>query len=140
MKLRFAHMEKEETVFWKGEYVIDTDKFPELKDIKDDAELMKWLWNNDKKVGVNGDYEDPDAERRGLAAYEVVPLDKNNKEQARLYDYVIDSSVIWEKNIDNDAYFEVSWYMDEAQETFEEMNARIDRELKEHAESGHYEI
>ena len=72
MKLRFAHMEKEETVFWKGEYVIDTSQFPELKDITDDEKLMKWLWKNYKKVAVNGDYEDPDAETRGITAYEIV--------------------------------------------------------------------
>ena len=143
MKLRFAHMEKEETVFWKGEYVIDTSQFPELKDITDDEKLMKWLWKNYKKVAVNGDYEDPDAETRGITAYEIVPLDKNNKEQARLYDYVTDASVVWEKNINNEDYFEVSWYMDEEEpqgETVEEMMARIHREMKEHAEAGHYEI
>lgn len=139
MKLRFMHGESFVTYCGKGEYVIDTDKFPQLKGMSEE-QVVQWLYNHQENVGVDSDYEDIDAEREGTVAYEIVPLDKNDEEQPTLYDYTSDASVDWDKIKGEEEYFRLRYNMDKKDEPFEKMMARMDKEYQEKISNGLYEI
>lgn len=139
MKLRFMHGESYVTYCGKGEYVIDTDNFPQLKGM-DEEQVIKWLYDHQEEVGINNEYEDVDAEREGSTAYEVVPLDPENEEQPTLYAYTSDSSVEWDKIKNEEEYFRLRYNMNKKDEPFEVMMARVEEEYKEKIKNGLYEI
>jgi hypothetical protein len=139
MKLRFMHGESFITYCGKGEYVIDTDNFPELKGMNED-QVIKWLYEHQEDVAINSEYEDVDAEREGVTAYEVVPLDPENEEMATLYDYTSDSSVEWDKIKNEEDYFRVRYNMATRDEPVDQMIARLDKEYQEKISNGLYEI
>lgn len=104
MKLRFMHGESYVTYCGKGEYVIDTDNFPQLKEM-DEEQVIKWLYDHQEDVGINNEYEDVAAKREESTAYEVVPLNSENDEQPTLYDYTSDASIRWDKIKGEEEYF-----------------------------------
>jgi len=139
MKLRFMHGESYITYCGKGEYVIDTDKFPELQGM-DEEQVIQWLYDHQEEVGVNPDYEDSDAKREGCTAYEIIPLDPQDSEQARLYDYTSDASVEWDKIKGEEQYFRLRYNMATRDEPVDQMIARLDKEYQEKIKNGFYEI
>lgn len=139
MKLRFMHGESYVTYCGKGEYVIDTDKFPQLRGM-DEEQVVKWLYDHQEEVGINDEYEDVDAEREGATAYEVVPIDPENEEQPTLYAYTSDAGVEWDKIKGEEDYFRLRYNMEKRDEPFEVMMARMDKEYKEKIKNGFYEI
>lgn len=139
MKLRFMHGESYMTYCGKGEYVIDTDNFPQLQGMSEE-QVVKWLYDHQEDVGINFDYDDPNAEKERARAYEVVPLDPEDEEQPTLYGCTSDSSVEWDKIKNEESYFRLRYNMDKKDEPFEEMMARMDREYQEKIGNGLYEI
>ena len=128
MKLRFMHGESYVTYCGKGEYVIDTSKFPEL-DGKSEEEVVKWLYDNQERVAINSDYEDDDPDKHLYndydKAYEVVPLDDSDSDSATLYDYTRDSSVVWDKIKHEEDYFRFMHNIDKRKIRSEEQDYNI---------------
>lgn len=128
MRLRFSYFESFMTYVGKGEYVVDTDKFPELSGLTEE-QAIEWVFKNRSKLGVDYSYDDHDKRTHDITAYEVVPRNKEDKEQGRLVQSMIDLGMEWEKIVNEEDNFEFIRNMDEKQETYEEMMARMDREV-----------
>lgn len=139
MKLRFMHGESFMTYCGKGEYVIDTDNFPQLEGM-DEEQVVQWLYDHQEDVGINYDYDDPDAKREGARAYEVVPLDLEDEDPPTLYGCTSDASVEWDKIKGEEEYFRLRYNMETRNEPFEATMARIDKEHQEKINNGLYEI
>ena len=143
MKLRFMHGESYVTFCGKGEYVIDTSKFPEL-DGKSEDEVVEWLYNNQESVAVNPDYIDDDPNKHSVNDYdkalEIVPLAEGDDETPRLYDYTSDSSVIWDKIKNEEDYFRALYDIDERKKSSEEILAQFKKEEEERNKNGQYNI
>jgi hypothetical protein len=59
------------------DYVMDLDKFPELKE-KSREEIAKWVYDNAGELSVNYSYEDKKPREGQGNAYEIVPYDENS--------------------------------------------------------------
>jgi hypothetical protein len=143
MKLRFMHGESYVTYCGKGEYVIDTSKFPEL-DGKSEEEVVKWLYENQESVAVNTEYTDDDPNKHVYnnydVTYEIVPLEKGDAETATLYDYTSDSSVIWDKIKNEEDYFRFMYDIDKRKMSSEELLDEIKKNEEERIKNGLYNI
>lgn len=133
------HGESYVTHCGKGEYIIDTDQFPELAGMNSE-QVIKWLYDHQGDYGIDHDAEDPDEGSYDCRAFHIVSLDPDNDEQGSLEGYVRDSIVEWDKIKGSEEYFRVIKHMDRKEETMEEMIARFDREHKERIANGLYEI
>jgi len=143
MKLRFMHGESYVTYCGKGEYVIDTSKFPEL-DGKNEQEVVNWLYENQEIVGVNSDYIDDDPNKHVYndydKAYEIVPLAEDDEESPSLYDYTRDSSVVWDKIKGEEDYFRFMYDIDKRKMSSEEIIKEIEKKNAERIINGEYNI
>jgi hypothetical protein len=137
------HGESYVTYCGKGEYVIDTSKFPELDD-KSEEEVVKWLYDNQESVAINSAYEDDDPDKHVYndydKAYEVVPLDDPNADSATLYDYTRDSSVVWDKIKHEEDYFRFMYDIDKRKMSSEELLAEMNKKEEERIKNGNYNI
>jgi hypothetical protein len=113
MKIRFTHMERSVIFYGRGDYVIDTSKFPELEGMSED-DVVNWVYENQEDLGVDFSYNDTKEGRS--KANEVVPLEEDNEELGLLSECVSDSSVDWEKFGDEEHYFEARYTMEEGEE------------------------
>lgn len=139
MKLRFMHGESYMTYCGKGEYIIDTNQFPELKGM-DENQVLQWLYDHRADYGIDHELEDTDREESGFRAYHIVPLDQKNYDQGSLQGYMQDSSVEWDKIKDVREYFRLLKNMDKKEESVDDLIERINREHKEKILNGVYEI
>jgi hypothetical protein len=137
------HGESYVTYCGKGEYVIDTSKFPEL-DGKSEQEVVQWLYENQESVGVNSDYIDDDPNKHSYndydKAYEIVPLEEDDDESPSLYDYTSDSSVVWDKIKNEEDYFRLLYDIDKRKMSSEEIIKEIEQKNAERIKNGEYNI
>jgi len=76
MKIRLMYGESYVTYCGYEDYVMDLDKFPELKE-KSREEIAKWVYDNSGELSVNDSYQDKNPREDQGNAYEIVPYDEN---------------------------------------------------------------
>lgn len=100
MKLRLMYGEYYETICGYEDYVIDLDKFPNLKD-KSHEEIEQWVYENKNSLGV-ADYDDPNPRNEMGNASEIVPLKDSEDILADTLGY---NGVTWDKIKNEERYF-----------------------------------
>lgn len=100
MKLRLMYGESYVTICGYEDYVIDLDKFPNLKD-KSHEEIEEWVYKNKNSLGV-ADYDDPNPRNEMGNASEIVPLKDSEDILADTLGY---NGVTWDKIKNEERYF-----------------------------------
>ena len=88
------------TICGYEDYVIDLDKFPDLKD-KSHEEIEEWVYKNKNSLGVT-DYDDPNPREEMGDASEIIPLQPGDDILSEVLGY---NGVQWDKIKNEERYF-----------------------------------
>lgn len=100
MKIRVMYGESFVTHCGYEDYVVDLDKFPNLKG-KSEKKITEWLYNNKNNLSVV-EYDDPAPRDKMGNANEIVPQNEGDETLADSLGY---QGVMWDKITDEERYF-----------------------------------